>query len=145
MTAQRELGEVTTDMPIEYVEAPDVKDLTDEIVERLDLFHVVPQFVFCFRSKGSSSSRIIARIHGLGKIWQEALNLPPSYVIEVISERYDRLSKEDKERTVIHELLHVPHGFAGGFRPHKGYIDAKTVEDLHKALLKQRARQRTGF
>jgi predicted metallopeptidase len=130
-------------MPIKYVEAPDVKELADEIVGYLDFFHVVPQFVFCFRSTGSSAGRTIARIHGLGKIWQEALNLPPSYVIEVISERYDRLSEVDKEKTIIHELLHIPHGFAGGFRPHKGYIDRETVEQLYTTLQKQRAAGKT--
>ena len=125
-------------MPIEYSEAPDVKKLADEITECCDLFHVVPQFVFCYRSKGSTSTRVIARIHGLGKIWQEALNLPPSYVIEVISERYDRLSQVDKEKTIVHELLHIPHGFAGGFRPHKGYIDTEIVDNMYMMLRKQR-------
>ncbi len=132
-------------MPIEYVDAPDVKKLADEIVTCLDFFHVVPQFVFCFRSKGSVSERVIARIHGLGKIWQEALNLPPSYVIEVISERYDRLSETDKEKTIIHELLHIPHGFAGGFRPHKGYIDRKIVDELHVTLRRQRVARKTSI
>ncbi len=126
-------------MPIEYVEAPDVKRLVNEIVDRLGFSHVVPQFVFCFRSTGSTSRRIIARIHGLGRIWQEALNLPPSYTIEVISERYDKLSQDGKEKTIIHELLHVPRGFAGGFRPHKGYIDEGIVEHLHRKLQKQRS------
>ena len=128
-------------MPIRYVEAPDVKKLADEIIDKLSLFHVVPQFLFCFRSTGSSSERTIARIHGLGKIWQEALNLPASYTIEVISERFDRLSQKEKEKTIIHELLHVPEAFAGGFRPHKGYINDRIVENLHRTLLEQR---RTG-
>ncbi len=78
-------------VPITYSEAPDVKKLADEIAEKLGFFHIVPQFVFCIRSKGSASRRTIARIHGLGKVWQETLNLPSAYVIEVISERYDRL------------------------------------------------------
>ena len=119
-------------MPIAYSEAPDVKKLADEITEKLEFFHVVPQYIFCLRSKGSSSRRTIARIHGLGKVWQDTLNLPPSYVIEVISERYDRLSEDEKEKTIIHELLHVPKAFAGGFRPHKGYIDNEIVNNLHK-------------
>jgi len=125
-------------MPIRYTEANDVKKLADEITDRLGLFHVVPQFVFCFRSTGSASKRTIARIHGLGKIWQEALNLPPSYTIEVISERYDKLSQTGKEKTIIHELLHVPRGFAGGFRPHKGYIDERIVDDLYRKLQEHR-------
>ena len=60
-------------MTLEYVEASDVKKLVDEMIDSLDLFHVVPQFVYCYRSRGSKSKRIIARIHGLGRIWQEAL------------------------------------------------------------------------
>jgi predicted metallopeptidase len=125
-------------MPIKYEEASDVKRLADEIAQTLDFFHVVPQFVFCVRSTGSESKRTIARIHGLGKIWQEVLNLPPAYVIEVISERYDKLCETEKEKTIIHELLHIPKGFSGGFRPHRGYVDRKTVELLHKKLQEQR-------
>jgi len=126
-------------MPIKYTEAPDVKKLVDEIADSLNFFHVVPQFVFCVRSTESKSKRTIARIHGLGKIWQEVLNLPTSYIIEVISERYDKLSETEKEKTIIHELLHIPTGFSGGFRPHKGYVDKRTVELLHKRLQKQRS------
>jgi predicted metallopeptidase len=132
-------------MPIEYSGAPDVKRLADEIADSLDLFHIVPQFVFCVRSRGSASRRIIARIHGFGRIWQETLNLPASYVIEVISERYDRLSEEEKEKTIIHELLHIPRGFTGGFRPHRGYIDHEIVESLHRTFKKQRVSRKKVF
>lgn len=125
-------------MTLKYFEAPDVKQLVDKIVDNLDLSHVVSQSVHCYRSKGSKSKRIIARIHGFGKIWQEALGLPPAYVIEVLSERYDRLSQEDKEKTLIHELLHIPKGFKGGFRPHKGYISRKKVDKLHKEYTKRK-------
>ncbi len=132
-------------MPISYTEAADVKKLADEIAEKLDFFHVVPQFVFCIRSKGSASRRTIARIHGLGKVWQQTLNIPSAYVIEVISERFDRLTQEDKEKTIIHELLHIPATFAGGFRPHKGYIDDDTVDKLHKTFREQRRSQGQVF
>ena len=132
-------------MPIEYFDAPDVKKLADEIADSLDLFHVVQQFVFCVRSRGSASRRTIARIHGFGRIWQETLNLPSSYVIEVISERYDRLNVEDREKTIIHELLHIPKGFTGGFRPHKGYIDHEIVESLHRTFKKQSASRKQVF
>jgi predicted metallopeptidase len=125
-------------MPIKYEEASDVKKSADEIAQTLDFFHVVPQFVFCVRSTGSESKRTIARIHGLGRIWQEVLNLPSAYVIEVISERYDKLSETEKEKTIIHELLHIPKGFSGGFRPHRGYVDKKTVDLLYRKLQEQR-------
>jgi len=126
-------------LTLEYLEAPDVKRLANEIVDSLGLFHVVPQFVYCYRSKGSKSEHTVARIHGLGRIWQEALRKPPTYVIEVISERYNKLSDEEKEKTLIHELLHIPKGFSGGFRPHKGYVNRKRVERLHKKLVERRS------
>ncbi len=134
-----------TAMPIEYSDAPDVKRLADEIADSLDFFHIVPQFVFCVRSRGSASRCTIARIHGFGRIWQETLNIPASYVIEVISERYDRLNEEDKEKTIIHELLHIPRGFTGGFRPHRGYIDHEIVESLHRTFKKQRVSRKQVF
>jgi predicted metallopeptidase len=126
-------------MPIKYYDAPEIKKQVNQIAEDLELFHVVPQFVFCVRSKGSKAKRTIARIHGLGKLWQGVLNIPPSYTIEVISEIYDRMSKEEKEKTLIHELLHIPGGFSGGFRPHRGYVERRIVDDLYRKLQKARA------
>jgi predicted metallopeptidase len=55
------------------------------------------------------------------------------------------LSEAEKEKTLIHELLHIPHGFSGGFRPHKGYIDKKTVELLHKKLQEHRKGKNLSF
>lgn len=119
-----------------YKKAPDVKLLVDEIIEKLDFSHIIPENVHCFRSNGSKSRRIIARIHGFGKIWQLALDVPPTYIIEVLSERYDKLCEEDKVKTVIHELMHIPKGFKGGFRPHKGYVSKKQVEEMHEKYKK---------
>ncbi len=132
-------------MTVEYAEAPDVERLMFEIADRLGLFHVVPQFVYCYRSKGSRSEFTVARIHGLGRIWQEALGRPPAYVIEVISERYDKLSEKEKEKTMIHELLHIPRTFSGGFRPHRGYISQKKVEELHRIFTRKRSLNRISF
>lgn len=124
-------------MPLKYFEAPDIKIIATELIEKLNFFHISSQDVYCFRSNGSKSRRIIARIHGFGKIWQKALDRPPAYVIEVISEHFDNLSQEDKERTILHELMHIPMGFKGGFRPHKGYVSKKQVERLYKKYKKR--------
>ena len=129
-------------MPIKYFPAPEIKKQVDAIASDLDFFHIVPQFVFCVRSKGSKARRTIARIHGLGKIWQEVLNIPTAYTIEVVSEIYDKMSEEEKEKTLIHELLHIPGGFSGGFRPHKGYVERHTVELLYKKLQQTRVSKR---
>lgn len=136
--------EVADSMALEYFDAPDVKRRVDEIIERLEFFHVVPQFVFCVRSKGSRTSRVIARIHGLERIWQEILNLPPAYVIEVISEHYDGLPEDEKDKTLIHELLHIPKGFSGGFRPHRGFVSRRRVEQLYMELQRKRRSGKEG-
>jgi len=122
-------------MPIRYFEAHDVKELVERIVSNLDFRHVDLHCIYCFRSTGSKSRRTVARIHSLGKLWQKALNKHSAYLIEVISERYDRLSKEEKEKVIIHELLHIPKGFAGGFRPHKGYITRHKIDGLHSRFI----------
>ena len=122
-------------MPISYSEAPDVKDLVVRIVAQLGFDHVNVNGIHCYRSVNSKSKRTVARIHNLSKVWQRALDKPANYLIEVISERYDRLSQEDKEKVIIHELLHIPKGFSGGFRPHKGYITSRKIDVLHEKLV----------
>lgn len=121
-------------MPIRYFEAYDVKEMVELIVSKLDFTHIDLSGIYCFRSTGSKSRRTVARIYSLGKLWQRALNKRSAYLIEVISERYDRLSREEKEKVIIHELLHIPRGFAGGFRPHKGHITKRKIESLHLRL-----------
>ena len=121
-------------MPIHYDKAPDVKKRVEEIVQSLHFSHIDTTAVYCFRSTGSRSKRVIARIHGLGRIWQTALKITPIYLIEVLSERYDKLSADEKDKILIHELLHIPHKFSGGFRVHKGYIDQQIVDHFFKKL-----------
>lgn len=119
-------------MIIEYYEAPDVQQLVQSIIAELAFKHIDPKYVYCFRSRGSKSRRTIARIHSLEKLWQLALNLHARYLIEVIEERYDHLNQADQEKVLIHELLHIPKGFSGGFRPHKTYISNKSINVLHE-------------
>jgi len=50
--------------------------------------------------------------------WRFALNTGPVYLIEFISERFDRLTPMGKAEVIVHELLHIPPAFSGGLRPH---------------------------
>ncbi|MBI4130678.1 metallopeptidase [Candidatus Roizmanbacteria bacterium] len=112
--------------------ANDVQRDLLNILAHIDMPHVDMKRIVCFRSRGSSS-RARARIWSFPKIWQQALNLPPHYVIEVLSEKYDRLSIDDKKRVLIHELLHIPKNFSGSLRPHKAHnwrLDHRMVERL---------------
>ena len=126
-------------MPIKYYDAPEIKKQVDQLADECEFYHVVPQYVFCIRSKGSKAKRTIARIHGLGKVWQDVLNMPAAYTIEVISEIFDKMTPEEREKTLVHELMHIPGGFSGGFRPHKGFVERKNVEQVYNTLKKKRA------
>jgi len=121
-------------MKITYESAPDVEVLVNEIISGLNFTHIKSSRVACVRSMGSKSRRTIARIYGLSKIWQKALNLEASYVIEVLSERYDKLDQEGREKVLIHELLHIPFSFGGGFRGHSGWISDRKIDQLHQLL-----------
>lgn len=125
-------------MGFEFFDAEDVRCLAVDIIAELELYHVDPGRLVCFRSSGSKSRGTIARIYSLSRIWQKALDLPPHYLLEVISERYDKLDDVEKQKVIIHELLHIPQSFGGGFRHHKGHVTNKRVEQLFKQLTERR-------
>lgn len=104
-----------------------------EILKVLELNYINPSRIFCYKTNGSKS-RAIARIWSFPKIFQEALEIKPAYVIEMISERYDKLSEDKKTKVLIHELLHIPKNFSGSLLPHKyGKTKIeKEVERLYK-------------
>jgi predicted metallopeptidase len=122
---------------IDYFPAPDIEDRIIDIIELLRFDHIPPGSVHCVRSRGSQARRTIARIHGMGRIWQ-SVGFEPSYVIEVIAERFDGLPESEQDRTLIHELLHIPQGFRGGFRHHKNYVTRETVETWYKRYRQKR-------
>ena len=79
-------------------------------------------------SQGSKTKRTIARIHALGKVMQLGMAQKPFYTIELLTEKFGRQNQEEKVKTIIHELLHIPACFGGGFRHHKPHVNARTVE-----------------
>ncbi|MDH2900727.1 MAG: putative metallopeptidase [archaeon] len=118
---------------INYAKAPDVEQIAKHIINVLNLKNIDPERVSFYRSTGSRARRVQARIHGLGRIWFDALKIQPLYVVEVISEEFDKLEPPEKEKVIIHELMHIPSGFSGGFVPHKGKINRRSVEAMHKS------------
>lgn len=114
---------------ISYKPAPDIQAKVNDIIEKLDMGHVNKERVFCFRSSGSQADRVVARCHALGKIMQLALGCDAAYIIEVLSEVFDKMSDEEKTKTLIHELLHIPNTFGGGFK-HHDYVTKTNIEKL---------------
>lgn len=125
-----------------YEVAPDVQRDLEEIVRLLpdDFGHVDARRVVCFRSRGSTA-RIYARIWSLPGIWQAALGIEAHYVVEVV-ERYDRQPKEEREKTLLHELMHIPKTFSGALVPHNCFgkkINCDSEDRLHRKLVAARS------
>ena len=117
---------------IQYYDAPDIRKRIETIVDVLKFDHLDLENIRCIRSRGSKAKRTIARVHGLGRIWQQSLGMKPTYVIEVIHEIFDYYPPDAQDRTLIHEIMHIPHTAKGGFRHHKNYVTSANVETWHK-------------
>ena len=88
--------------------------------------HIDIENVKCFRSFGTSSLRTIARCHALGKLMQKAIGRKAMYVLEFLSERFDKLNEAERIKIIIHELMHIPKCFGGGFK-HHNFVTARNV------------------
>ena len=107
-------------------------EIAKDVIRKLDFNHIRLESIVFLKSRGSKSRRTLARIHGLPKIMQIALNTKAFYAIELISENFDKLENDDKIKTIIHELMHIPKCFGGGFRQHGNYVTRKNVETAFK-------------
>jgi len=118
---------------MKYEYAPDLQARMEEIVRLLGMEWVDLNRVRCFRSYGSSTKRTIARCHTIGKLMQKAMNVPAWYAIEFL-EKFGKMSKSDQDKVIIHELMHIPKSFGGGFRQHD-YVCDQNVEIMHEKLV----------
>lgn len=118
---------------ISYQEDSETERKVFDLIGKLDLKHIDKSRLRCFRSFGSGSRRIVARCYALSKIWQKALKTDAHYIIEILSEKFDKLSEEEQEKVLLHEILHIPKSFGGGFR-HHDFACRRNVEKLYKRL-----------
>ena len=103
---------------MEWTQAIDIKKELADIIKTLGLSHIKPARIFCYRSSGSVSHSY-ARIWSFPKIFQEALDIEPAYVIEALSKHYDRLNSDQQKQVLIHDLLHIPKNFSGALLSHR--------------------------
>lgn len=121
---------------MQYFDAPDARQKAEHIISTLGMSQIDPNRIALFRSKGTSTRRTIARCHGLPKVMQLGMKTNAFYVIELISEKFDKLSEDEQTEVLIHELMHIPKNFGGGFRMHD-YVCSREVKRMHK-LYKER-------
>ncbi len=124
---------------MKYEYAPDLQQKMEDF-SRVLFPHVKVDRVKCFRSYGSSSRNTIARCHTIGKLMQKAMGVQAHYALEFLSKRFDKLSKEEQDKTIIHELMHIPKTFGGGFRQHD-YVCDDNIEVFYKTYHAQKESQ----
>lgn len=113
-----------------YEFAPDIQATAEEI-SRILFPHIQIDNVKCFRSFGTSSKLTIARCHAIGKILQKALDRKAFYALEFLSERFDKFDEEEKVKIIMHELMHIPKAFGGGFK-HHDFVCNKNINKYYK-------------
>ena len=79
-------------MSIKYRLAPDIREVAEDIVDKLDWDHIRMEHVGFVRGIDAGS--------------------------EVIAKEFDYLTSKGKIKTIIHELMHIPKSFGGGFINH---------------------------
>jgi len=121
-------------MGIKYELAEDIMARLYDISKKLEMGHVRLSGVYAVRSRGSQSRGTIARCHALSRIWQKCLNIKAVYIIEVIEERFGRMSREEQDKVLIHELMHIPKSFGGGFI-HHNVVNEGNVNKLYSIFI----------
>ncbi|VVC00781.1 Uncharacterised protein [uncultured archaeon] len=107
-----------------------------QIAKVLGYAWVIPERLAVVRSAGSKTRRTIARIHCMGKVMMLGMRQQKSfYVIELISEKFDRQPEQEQVETIIHELMHIPHTFGGGFRHHDHVCSGNVKAELSRYLM----------
>lgn len=120
---------------MKYEFAPDIQ-LKAEKICKVMFPHVRVHRISCLRGYGSSTKRTIARCHALGKLMQKAMDTNAFYALEFLSERFDKLNDEEQTKVIIHELMHIPKTFGGGFK-HHDFVTERNVNNAYKEYKKK--------
>ena len=121
---------------MKYEFAPDLQKIAEDVCQML-FPYINTSRIMCFRSYGSSSKRTIARCHSTNKILQKALGIQPFYPLEFLSENFDKLSKDEQIKIIVHELMHIPKAFGGGFR-HHDFVCDKNIDKCYNFYMMKR-------
>ncbi len=121
---------------MQYKKAPDIKKKVDFLIRELNFTHIKAKNIHSIRSF-DAKTRAYARIWGMAKLFTEVVGIEPHYIIEVIANRFDRLSRREQMKTLIHELMHIPKTFSGALLSHRGKYHRINDQEVEKILLKK--------
>ena len=128
---------------MKYEYAEDLQKQAEEI-SKMFFPHVDLSNLKCYRSYGTSSRGTIARCHALNKIMQKAIGIKAVYVLEFLVERFEKLDNEEKLKVIIHELMHIPKTFGGGFI-HHNIVNERNVNKCYAEYKKRKNDERNSF
>ncbi len=120
---------------MKYEFAPDLQIRAEKIIKVM-FPHIKPHRVSCLRGYGSSTKNTLARCHALGKLMQKAMHTTAFYALEFLAERFDKLDEEEQTKIIIHELMHIPKSFGGGFK-HHDFVTDRNVNKVYKEYKKK--------
>jgi predicted metallopeptidase len=118
---------------MKYAQAPEIKRTVRLLVKQLDFQHIKVNNIHCIRSF-DAKTRAYAMIWGMSRLFHEVAGLEPHYIIEVISQRFDKLNEREKIKTLIHELMHIPKTFSGALLAHRGRYHRINDWEVEKIL-----------
>lgn len=121
---------------VNWLDAPDIKKKTLYLIKSLKMDWISPDSLHFLRSN-YSKARAYARIWGLSKVWQMTLKQNPTYIIEVIGEKFDKLSEKEQDKVLLHELAHIPKNFSGSLLPHIRSRGKRNFNDRVNELVSQ--------
>jgi predicted metallopeptidase len=127
---------------MKYEFAEDLQKQAEEISKML-FPHVDISNIKCYRSYGTSSRGTIARCHALNKIMQKAIGIKAIYVLEFLTERFEKMDSEEKTKVIIHELMHIPKSFGGGFK-HHDFVTDRNVNRCYAEYKKRKYEKEKG-
>ena len=119
---------------MKYKLAPEIKRQIRVLIKELKFVHIKPDQIHCIRSF-DAKTRAYARIWGMSRLFNEVAGLKPNYIIEVINQRFEKLTPREKIKTLIHELMHIPKTFSGALLSHRGphhEINDSAIEKILK-------------
>jgi predicted metallopeptidase len=136
---------------LKYVPDYENESIIKDMIVKLGLDYINPEQIKCVLSYKSSSKRVIARLHPSLRVFAYAFDSKPLYIIELVSEKFNKLGEKDKLKVLIHELMHIPKTFSGAARDHSKignisdsgkmskYLNSgcKTIEALLKQYMEQ--------
>ena len=87
---------------------------------------------------------IIIGAYNIGFQAYKAIGVDAYYALEFLSEKFDELSEEEKVKTIIHELMHIPKAFGGGFK-HHDFVTERNINKCFKEYKKKKEERESGF